>query len=51
MSPIELFWTAKNPPRMWPTLPSRLLLSLGRQAGEKVERLTLSPDEEEKVKM
>ena len=41
---IRKFLSLKKPPEIWPTLPSILLLSIGRQAGEKVERLTLSPD-------
>ena len=32
----------KHPPEIWPCCPDMLLLCVGRQAGEKVERLTLS---------
>ena len=41
---IRKFLSLKESPKIWPTLPSILLVSIGRQAGEKVERLTRSPD-------
>ena len=41
---LAMFLTNTNQPEIWPTLPSILPPSVGRQAGEKVERLTLSPD-------
>ena len=41
---IRTFLSLQKSPKIWPTLPSILLVSIDRQAGEKLERLTRSPD-------